>query len=51
MLFVLFVFSQRLKRGKKMKEVTADDWVKNPTPRMMWVWDNSFDVKEEAIQK
>ena len=23
-----------------MKEVTYEDWLKNPTPRMMWVWDN-----------
>ena len=22
-----------------MKELTYADWVKNPTPRMMWVWD------------
>ena len=22
-----------------MKELTYEDWVKNPTPRMMWVWD------------
>ena len=22
-----------------MKEVTYKDWIKNPTPRMMWVWD------------
>lgn len=22
-----------------MKEVTYEDWQKNPTPRMMWVWD------------
>ena len=22
-----------------MKEVTYKDWQKNPTPRMMWVWD------------
>ena len=22
-----------------MKEVTYKEWVKNPTPRMMWVWD------------
>ena len=21
-----------------MKEVTYEDWQKNPTPRMMWVW-------------
>lgn len=24
-----------------MKEVTYDDWQKNPTPRMMLVWDNN----------
>ena len=24
-----------------MKEVTYEDWQKNPTPRMMWVWDNN----------
>ena len=23
-----------------MKEVTYEDWQKNPTPRMMWVWDD-----------
>lgn len=23
-----------------MKEVTYEEWIKNPTPRMMWVWDN-----------
>ena len=23
-----------------MKEVTYENWEKNPTPRMMWVWDN-----------
>lgn len=22
-----------------MKEVTYEDWIKNPTPRTMWVWD------------
>ena len=27
-----------------MKEVTYEDWQKNPTPRMMWVWDD--DVKD-----
>lgn len=21
-----------------MKELTHEDWMKNPTPRMMWVW-------------
>ena len=23
-----------------MKEVTYKDWIKNPTPRMMWAWDD-----------
>ena len=31
-----------------MKEVTYEDWQKNPTPRMMWVWDNLFNVKKKA---
>ena len=31
-----------------MKEVTYEEWKKNPTPRMMWVWDNPSDVKKEA---
>ena len=25
-----------------MKEVTYEDWQKNPTPRMMWVWDADY---------
>ena len=24
-----------------MKEVTYEEWQKNPTPRMMWVWDDN----------
>lgn len=28
-----------------MKEVTYEDWQKNPTPRMMWVWDNDENSK------
>ena len=28
-----------------MKEVTYEDWQKNPTPRMMWVWDSIGDAK------
>ena len=28
-----------------MKEVTYEDWQKNPTPRMMWVWDYAKDHK------
>lgn len=30
-----------------MKEVTYDDWQKNPIPRMMWVWDNDETCKEK----
>ena len=30
-----------------MKEVTYEDWQKNPTPRMMWVWDNIESVREK----
>ena len=31
-----------------MKEVTYEDWQKNPTPRMMWVWD---DKDKEKIKR
>ena len=31
-----------------MKEVTYEDWQKNPTPRMMWVWD--WDDAEDKKQ-
>lgn len=24
-----------------MKEVTYEEWLRNPTPRMMWVWDDN----------
>lgn len=30
-----------------MKEVTYEEWKKNPTPRMMWVWDNDVENKEK----
>ena len=32
-----------------MKEVTYADRVKNPTPRMMWVWDDNAKVKRKVI--
>ena len=32
-----------------MKEVTYEDWQKNPTPRMMWVWNNNNE--EEKVQR
>ena len=28
-----------------MKEVTYEEWQKNPTPRMMWVWNHDEDYK------
>lgn len=30
-----------------MKEVTYEDWQKNPTPRMMWVWDSIENNKQQ----
>ena len=30
-----------------MKEVTYEDWKKNPTPRMMWVWNDDFEEREK----
>ena len=32
-----------------MKEVTYEDWMKNPIPRMMWVWD--YDTECKVIRK
>ena len=32
-----------------MKEVTYADRVKNPTPRLMWVWDANAKVKRKVI--
>ena len=34
-----------------MKEVTYEDWLKNPTPRVMWVWDDKVGdkVKRKVI--
>ena len=31
-----------------MKEVTYEEWRKNPTPRMMWVWNVNVDNKVQA---
>ena len=31
-----------------MKEVTYEDWQKNPTPRMMWVWNATVEDKVKA---
>ena len=30
-----------------MKEVTYEDWLKNPTPREMWVWDDYEEDKKK----
>ena len=34
-----------------MKEVTYKKWIKNPTPRMMWVWDEDemLKVKRKVV--
>lgn len=34
-----------------MKEVTYEDWKKNPTPRMMWVWnwDEEAKIKQKVV--
>lgn len=34
-----------------MKEVTYEDWQKNPTPRVRWVWDSKVEdkVKRKVI--
>ena len=31
-----------------MKELTREEWLKNPTPRVMWVWDNNENCKHQA---
>ena len=30
-----------------MKELTYEEWQKNPTPRMMWVWNEDEMYKEQ----
>ena len=33
-----------------MKEVTYEEWQKNPTPRMMWVWDSKVeDIERKTV--
>ena len=33
-----------------MKELTHEEWMKNPTPRLMWVWDDEYNkVKRKVI--
>ncbi len=32
-----------------MKEVTYEDWQKNPTPRMMWVWNSKVEAKVKRM--
>ena len=31
-----------------MKELTYEDWIKNPTPRIMWVWNKDVENKVQA---
>ena len=30
-----------------MKELTYEEWIKNPIPRMMWVWDSNENNKKQ----
>ena len=30
-----------------MKELSYEDWKKNPTPRTMWVWNDDFEEREK----
>ena len=32
-----------------MKEVTYEDWQKNPAPRMMWVWNSKVEDKVKRM--
>ena len=32
-----------------MKEVTYEDWKKNPMPRVMWVWDSKVEDKVKRM--
>ena len=32
-----------------MKEVTYEEWQKNPTPRMMWVWNSTVECKVKRM--
>lgn len=32
-----------------MKEITYEDWQKNPTPRMMWVWNSKVEDKVKRM--
>ena len=31
-----------------MKPLTYEDWLKNPTPRLMWVWDKD---EKDKVQR
>lgn len=30
-----------------MKELTYEEWIKNPIPRLMWVWDSTENAKKQ----
>ena len=32
-----------------MKTLTQEEWMENPIPRIMWVWDNDEDCREKMI--
>ena len=43
------VFVEDIKKESTMKEVTYEDWEKNPTPRKMYVWNN--EEEEYVLRK
>ena len=32
-----------------MKELTHEEWMENPTPRMMWVWDDEYNKSKRKV--
>ena len=43
------VFVEDIKKESTMKVITYEEWLRNPTPRMMWVWD--VDEKDKVRRK
>lgn len=39
----------RYYREEHMRELTHEDWIKNPTPRMMWVWGDETRKKKKKV--
>lgn len=33
-----------------MKGITYEEWQKNPTPRVMWVWDDDYEEDKKKLK-